>query len=125
MTFYIRWLFLKSNFRLNSCELSVFGEYTFPVFCLFKVHANFILAGNAQVITLPLVKEFDEGNWGCQFAEASGQNVIFWVNTSAQAPVGKYQLSVKSSGGICSDPNLKVYILFNPWCRCKYAKLFL
>lgn len=73
--------------------------------------------GNGQAITLPLVKEFDEGNWGCQLAEASGQNVIFWVNTSAQAPVGKYQLSVKSSGGICSDAKLKVYILFNPWCR--------
>ncbi|CAI9571759.1 unnamed protein product, partial [Staurois parvus] len=73
--------------------------------------------GNAQAITLPLVKEFDEGNWGCQLAEASGQNVIFWVNTSAQASVGKYQLSVKSSGGICSDSKLKVYILFNPWCN--------
>ncbi|XP_018412167.1 PREDICTED: protein-glutamine gamma-glutamyltransferase K, partial [Nanorana parkeri] len=73
--------------------------------------------GNSQAISLPLVKEFDEGNWGCQLAEASGKNVVFWVNTSAQAPVGKYQLSVKSSGGICSDPKLKVYILFNPWCR--------
>ncbi|KAM9329581.1 protein-glutamine gamma-glutamyltransferase K [Gastrophryne carolinensis] len=73
--------------------------------------------GNVQAITLPLVKEFDEGRWGCQVAEASGQKVTLWVNTSAQAPVGKYQLSVKSSGGICNDAKLKVYILFNPWCR--------
>lgn len=89
--------------------------------CSVFVTVTLSLAGNGQAITLPLVKEFDEGNWGCQLAEASGQNVIFWVNTSAQAPVGKYQLSVKSSGGICSDAKLKVYILFNPWCRCEYA----
>lgn len=93
--------------------------------CFVTVNVNLTLAGNSQAITLPLVKEFDEGHWGCQLAEASGQNVVFWVNTSAQAPVGKYQLSVKSSGGICSDPKLKVYILFNPWCRCEYTKLSL
>lgn len=97
----------------------LFRRYIFSVFCFLTV--TLTLSGNGQAINLPLVKEFDEGNWGCQLAEASGQNVIFWVNTSAQAPVGKYQLSVKSSGGICSDTKLKVYVLFNPWCNSKYA----
>ncbi|XP_069618484.1 protein-glutamine gamma-glutamyltransferase K [Ranitomeya imitator] len=73
--------------------------------------------GNSQPITLPLVKEFDEGGWGCQVAEASGQNATLWVNTSAQAGVGKYQLSVKSGAGTYNDAKLKVYILFNAWCR--------
>ncbi|XP_068094142.1 protein-glutamine gamma-glutamyltransferase K [Hyperolius riggenbachi] len=73
--------------------------------------------GNSQAFNLPLVKEFDEGKWGCQVAEVSGQSATFWVNTSAQAPIGRYQLSVKSSGGMCSDPSLKVYVLFNAWCR--------
>ncbi|XP_075067252.1 protein-glutamine gamma-glutamyltransferase K [Mixophyes fleayi] len=73
--------------------------------------------GNSQPITLPLVKEFDEGGWGCQVGEASGQKVTLWVNTSAQAAVGKYQLSIKSGGESYNDSKLKVYILFNAWCR--------
>ncbi|CAH2294403.1 -glutamine gamma-glutamyltransferase K [Pelobates cultripes] len=77
---------------------------------------------NGQPITLPLIKEFDEGGWGCQVSDVSGQKVMLWVNTSAQAPVGKYQLSVRTQcpGGSYAHPtdsSLKVYLLFNPWCR--------
>ncbi|XP_075708791.1 protein-glutamine gamma-glutamyltransferase K [Rhinoderma darwinii] len=72
---------------------------------------------NSQPITLPFVNEFDVGGWGCQVAEASGQNIMLWVNTSSQAAVGKYQLSVKSGAGTYNDSKLKVYILFNAWCR--------
>ncbi|KAM4809138.1 protein-glutamine gamma-glutamyltransferase K [Rhinophrynus dorsalis] len=78
--------------------------------------------GTSQPVTLPLVKEFDESSWGCQVDEVSGQKVILWLNTSAQAPVGKYQLTVttKSRGGSYThppDPSLSLYILFNAWCR--------
>ncbi|KAM4708002.1 protein-glutamine gamma-glutamyltransferase K isoform 1-T4 [Discoglossus pictus] len=78
--------------------------------------------GNAPAISLPMTKEFDEGGWGCQVSEASGQKVNLWVNTSAQAPVGKYQLCVttKSAAGSYNqppDPTLRLYILFNAWCR--------
>lgn len=73
--------------------------------------------GNSQAINVPFVKEFDEGGWGCQVAETSGENIILWVNTSAQAAVGKYQLSVKSGAGTYNDSKLKVYVLFNAWCR--------
>ncbi|XP_053558347.1 protein-glutamine gamma-glutamyltransferase K [Bombina bombina] len=78
--------------------------------------------GNSQPVTLPMVREFDQGNWGCQIAEASGQKATLWLNTSAQAPVGKYQLYVKtqSPGGSYTqpaDPKLKLYVLFNAWCR--------
>ncbi|XP_053323838.1 protein-glutamine gamma-glutamyltransferase K [Spea bombifrons] len=77
---------------------------------------------NSQAVTLPMVKEFDEGGWGCQVSEASGQKVTLWLNTPPQAPIGKYQLSVKtqSPGGSYthpSDPNLRLYLLFNAWCR--------
>ncbi|XP_040272861.1 protein-glutamine gamma-glutamyltransferase K [Bufo bufo] len=72
---------------------------------------------NSQPITVPFVKEFDEGGWGCQVSEDSGQKVLLWVNTSAQAAVGKYQLSVRSGAGTYNDSKLNVYILFNPWCR--------
>ncbi|KAM3940240.1 protein-glutamine gamma-glutamyltransferase K [Leptodactylus fuscus] len=73
--------------------------------------------GNSQPITVPFVKEFDEGGWGCQLAECSAQQAILWVNTSAQAGIGKYQLSVKSGAGTYNDSKLKVYVLFNAWCR--------
>ncbi|MEE6504628.1 hypothetical protein FKM82_005275 [Ascaphus truei] len=78
--------------------------------------------GNMQPITLPQVREFDEGNWGCQVDSASGSKVTLWLNTSAQAPIGKYQLCVKtqSPGGSYtqpSNPTLRLYVLFNAWCR--------
>uniref|UniRef100_A0A8C5Q839 Protein-glutamine gamma-glutamyltransferase K n=1 Tax=Leptobrachium leishanense TaxID=445787 RepID=A0A8C5Q839_9ANUR len=77
---------------------------------------------NGQPVTLPLVKEFDESGWGCQVSEASGEKVVVWVNTSAQAPIGKYQFSVKTQcpGGSYSHPTDAknfLYLLFNPWCR--------
>ncbi|OCU01217.1 hypothetical protein XELAEV_18007006mg [Xenopus laevis] len=81
-------------------------------------HISVVLQmANSQPITLQQVNEFDESNWGCQVAEVSGCNAYLWLNTSAQAPVGLYQMNVKTNSGGESNSNLKVYILFNAWCR--------
>ncbi|KAE8633383.1 hypothetical protein XENTR_v10001868 [Xenopus tropicalis] len=71
---------------------------------------------NAQPITLSQVNEFDESGWACQVAEVNGCKSNIWLNTSAQAPIGLYQMIVKTNSGE-GPSNLRVYILFNAWCR--------
>ncbi|OCT97979.1 hypothetical protein XELAEV_18010207mg [Xenopus laevis] len=72
---------------------------------------------NAQPVTLSQVNEFEQSGWGCQVAEVSGSKAFVWLNTSAQAPVGLYQMNVKTNSGGGANTNLRVYILFNAWCR--------
>ncbi|XP_030042797.1 protein-glutamine gamma-glutamyltransferase K [Microcaecilia unicolor] len=74
------------------------------------------------LVIVPTVNEFDEGRWGAQVKEVNGKTMTMWVNTSAKAIIGKYQLTVKteSPGGtfvMQRDPKNDIYILFNPWCR--------
>nr|XP_033781568.1 protein-glutamine gamma-glutamyltransferase K [Geotrypetes seraphini] len=74
------------------------------------------------LVIVPMVKEFDQGKWGAQLKEVKGNTLFMWVNTSARAIIGRYQLTVKteSLGGpfvMQRDPKNDIYILFNPWCR--------
>ncbi|XP_078501069.1 protein-glutamine gamma-glutamyltransferase K isoform X1 [Lissotriton helveticus] len=92
-----------------------------------QVSLQFQIGNSPQVskgtmVLVPQVSEFDNGQWGSQVCEATGNQVTLWVNTSAQAPIGRWQMLVKtqSRGGsyvMARDPKHAVYILYNPWCQ--------
>ncbi|XP_029436594.1 protein-glutamine gamma-glutamyltransferase K [Rhinatrema bivittatum] len=108
-----------------------------------KVVLQFHIGNAPQVsketlVIVPMMKELDKGKWGAQVKEVKDSTMSMWVNTSCNAIIGKYQLTVKteSPGGtfvMQRDPKNDVYILFNPWCpmdavfmdneswRCEYV----
>ncbi|NXD19443.1 TGM4 glutamyltransferase, partial [Spelaeornis formosus] len=55
--------------------------------------------------------------WNVSIVKKSGKECLLSVNSSPEAPVGKYNLHVKTSTNIFKPENGVIYLLFNPWCE--------
>lgn len=74
------------------------------------------------LVIVPLVEEHNCMEWGAKVTQASGNHVTLSVNSSPEAVIGKFQLTVRTrgpGGELKSPPTSEnsIYILFNPWCR--------
>uniref|UniRef100_A0A8B9ZR12 Protein-glutamine gamma-glutamyltransferase 4 n=1 Tax=Anas zonorhyncha TaxID=75864 RepID=A0A8B9ZR12_9AVES len=59
----------------------------------------------------------DTGGWHITVAKSSGTECLLSVTSAADAPVGKYSLSVKTGSNVYKPENNTIYLLFNPWCE--------
>ncbi|NWU99221.1 TGM4 glutamyltransferase, partial [Upupa epops] len=62
-------------------------------------------------------REQDLSGWKISITKNSGKECLLSVTSSPSAPVGKYNLNVKTGANIYKPENGVVYLLFNPWCQ--------
>lgn len=92
----------------------------------------FTLGNNPEVgkgthVIIPVDKG-GSGGWKAHVTKASGQNLNLRVHTSPSAIIGKFQFTVRTrcEAGefqLPFDPQNEIYILFNPWCPGKPARV--
>ncbi|NXY22915.1 TGM4 glutamyltransferase, partial [Atrichornis clamosus] len=59
----------------------------------------------------------DFNGWKISVVKKNGKECLLSVTSSPNAPVGKYNLNVKTGTNIYKPENGVVYLLFNPWCE--------
>ncbi|XP_030799561.1 protein-glutamine gamma-glutamyltransferase 4 isoform X2 [Camarhynchus parvulus] len=59
----------------------------------------------------------DFNGWKISVVERKGKECLLSVTSSPNAPVGKYNLHVKTGSNIYKPENGVIYLLFNPWCE--------
>ncbi|NWV11389.1 TGM4 glutamyltransferase, partial [Ptilonorhynchus violaceus] len=59
----------------------------------------------------------DFNGWKVSIVKKSGKECLLSVTSSPKAPVGKYNLNVKTATDIYKPENGVIYLLFNPWCE--------
>ncbi|NWW69815.1 TGM4 glutamyltransferase, partial [Climacteris rufus] len=58
----------------------------------------------------------DFNGWKISTVKKNGKEFLLSVTSSPNAPVGKYNLHVKTGTNIYKPENGVIYLLFNPWC---------
>ncbi|CAL8256332.1 unnamed protein product [Merluccius merluccius] len=71
---------------------------------------------------IPLVEELEDDRWEAKIVKQKGNGVQLSVNSSPTAVIGRYRLSVVTSGlnpkvKSKHEPTNDIYMLFNPWCK--------
>ncbi|NXY34124.1 TGM4 glutamyltransferase, partial [Pomatorhinus ruficollis] len=59
----------------------------------------------------------DFNGWKISVVKKEGKECLLSVTSSPNAPVGKYNLHVKTGTNIYKPENGVIYLLFNPWCE--------
>ncbi|KAL2307678.1 hypothetical protein Nmel_000652, partial [Mimus melanotis] len=59
----------------------------------------------------------DFTGWKISLVKKNGKECLLSVTSSPNAPVGKYNLHVKTDTNIYKPENGVIYLLFNPWCQ--------
>ncbi|NXE87740.1 TGM4 glutamyltransferase, partial [Menura novaehollandiae] len=59
----------------------------------------------------------DSSGWKISIVKKNGKECVLSVTSSPSAPVGKYNLNVKTETNIYKPENGVIYLLFNPWCE--------
>ncbi|XP_064416453.1 protein-glutamine gamma-glutamyltransferase K [Latimeria chalumnae] len=78
--------------------------------------------GKGTLAIVRLVQELDPKSWSMKIVKVSDRVLTLKVNSSPEAPIGRYQLIVKSltlneEFRTKHNPDDDIYILFNPWCK--------
>ncbi|XP_053542090.1 protein-glutamine gamma-glutamyltransferase K isoform X1 [Ictalurus punctatus] len=74
------------------------------------------------LVTVPVVDKLENNSWEAKIIEQKDTGIKLSVNTSPTAPIGRYELSVKTwtpkgSNTYLRKPENDIYLLFNPWCE--------
>ncbi|NWT10804.1 TGM4 glutamyltransferase, partial [Vireo altiloquus] len=59
----------------------------------------------------------DVNGWKISLVKKNGKECLLSVSSSPDAPVGKYNLHVKTGANMFKPENGVIYLLFNPWCE--------
>ncbi|NXM72758.1 TGM4 glutamyltransferase, partial [Serilophus lunatus] len=70
-----------------------------------------------SMMSLKPEREHDLNGWKISIVKKSGRECLLSVTSSPNAPVGKYNLNVKTGTNIYKPENGVIYLLFNPWCE--------
>uniref|UniRef100_H3A119 Protein-glutamine gamma-glutamyltransferase K n=1 Tax=Latimeria chalumnae TaxID=7897 RepID=H3A119_LATCH len=75
------------------------------------------------LVIIPVVEELEYNEWGVKIVEATDNVLSLLVNSSPQAVIGRFELTVKlqpageRENRTEHKPANDIYILFNPWCE--------
>ncbi|XP_043914271.1 protein-glutamine gamma-glutamyltransferase K-like [Protopterus annectens] len=99
-----------------------YNPETDQIFLELQTGKHYPQVTKGTLIIVPLVEEHNRMEWGAKVTQASGNHVTLSVNSSPEAVIGKFQLSVRTRGPggelkTPSAPENSIYILFNPWCE--------
>ncbi|NWZ37744.1 TGM4 glutamyltransferase, partial [Brachypodius atriceps] len=59
----------------------------------------------------------DSNGWKISIVKKDGKEYLLSVTSSPNAPVGKYNMHVKTGSNVYKPENGVIYLLFNPWCE--------
>lgn len=81
------------------------------------------------LVTVPVVDKLENNSWEAKIIEQKDTGIKLSVNTSPTAPIGRYELSVKTwtpkgSNTYLRKPENDIYLLFNPWCEGKHEQKY-
>ncbi|NXP25048.1 TGM4 glutamyltransferase, partial [Scytalopus superciliaris] len=70
-----------------------------------------------SLMSLKPEREQDFNGWKISMVKKSGRECLLSVTSSPNAPVGKYNLNVKTGTNIYKPEHGVICLLFNPWCK--------
>ncbi|TSL61139.1 Protein-glutamine gamma-glutamyltransferase K [Bagarius yarrelli] len=92
-----------------------------------KLHLQLKLGHKPKVsagtlVTVPLVNKLENKRWEAIIIEQKDTRIKLSVSSPPTAPIGRYELSVKTwtpkgSATFQRKPENDIYLLFNPWCK--------
>lgn len=82
------------------------------------------LVSKGTHVIIPLVDHLEDERWEAKVVEQNGNKIKLSVNSTANAVIGLYGLtvmtsSVKDEAATAHNSNKNIIMLFNPWCEGK------